>query len=586
MRGNDHQIVIRRERERAWRLLIIFACCVGWTAPASATSGSLDLTFSGDGRLVSDLGRGDSRGTAVVRQPNGRLIVVGSRADRYFGIGSVRDFAIARYNADGSPDTSFSGDGRQSTAVSAQDDHATAAALQSDGRLVVAGSAVGDDSDFAVARYRADGTIDGSFAHGGVRLTDVSELDDASGVAVAADGRIVVVGTVVSGSQSDIAVARYDASGALDTTFSDDGIQTTDLGGVDRAAGVVLGIDGTIVVAATAQGNLFSVVRYASDGSLDSTFSDDGIQTTNVHPPHGGWAGGIALASDNRVVVTGGTSLSEIAVVRYDTDGSLDATFSDDGIQITPNASGVGVAVADDDAVTVVARTMFQGALLARYNADSELDSTLGGDGTQIARGDGTPAGITLQPDRRIVTAGSSGSYAASHDLAVTRHTAAGTPDATFSGDGAQTTEFAGAGADEASAVAITPAGRIVTAGASDTEQAGDLVLAAYTPDGAADTSFSADGVATDDRISTPRGLAVAPDGRIVAGGHSDGDLAVMRFTAAGAPDATFGDGGLRHTDFGGFGERAAAVAVAADGTVIAAGAGTDSLSASTRMFC
>ena len=338
MRRND-QIANSLGRYRVRCLLVVvFACCAGWSAPAAAAPGTLDVTFSGDGRLVSDFGRGDSRGAAVLRQSDGRMVVVGSRADRYFGIGGVRDFALARYNADGSPDASFSGDGRQSTAVSAQDDHATAVALQSDGRLVVTGSAVGEDSDFAVARYLANGTLDSAFAGDGIRMTDISEFDEASGVAVAADGKIVVAGTVASGTQSDIAVARYDGGGALDMTFSGDGIQTTDLGGVDRAAGVVLGADGTIVVAATAQGNLFSVVRYASDGSLDETFSDDGIQTTNVHPPHGGWAQDIALASDSRVVVAGGTSLSEIAVVRYESDGSLDATFSDDGIQTTPNA--------------------------------------------------------------------------------------------------------------------------------------------------------------------------------------------------------------------------------------------------------
>ena len=575
MRGTD-RLAIRRER--VWRsLALVLAGCAACSAPASAAPGDLDPAFSGDGRLVSDLGRGDSRGAAVLRQPDGRLIVAGSRADRYFGIGSVRDFALARFNADGSPDATFSDDGRQSTAVSAQDDRATAAALQADGKLVVAGSAVGEDPDFAVARYLANGTLDGTFAGGGIRLTDVSELDEASGVAVAADGKIVVVGTVVSGAETDVAVARYDAGGSLDPTFSGDGIQTTDLGGADRAAGVVLGADGTIVVAGTAQGNLFAVVRYTSDGTPDASFSGDGVQTTNVHPPHGGWAGAVALASGGKVVVAGGTSLNEIAVVRYDSAGALDATFSDDGIQTTPDARGVGVAVAGDDTVTVVASTIFQGSVLARYDADGDPDSTLGGDGTQAASDDGTPAAIALEPGGRIVTAGSAGFYSASHDLTVMRHEADGTPDATFSGDGAQTTEFAGAGADEAGAVAIAPGGRIVTAGASDSDQAGDLVLAAFTPDGAPDTSFSADGVATDDRVSTPHGLAVAPDGRIVAGGHSDGDLAVMRFEAAGAPDPTFGDGGLRRTDFGGFGERATAAAVAADGTIVVAGSGTDS---------
>jgi uncharacterized delta-60 repeat protein len=294
---------VRGTERRMSRLLpgvlaLACACCAASTAVAVAAPGDLDPTFSGDGRLTSDLGRGDSRAAAIVRQPaDGRIVVVGRRADRYVGTGSLPDFALARLNSDGSLDESFSGDGRQTTDFSPAGDQATAVALQPDGRIVVAGSAGAPGAaDFAVARYNADGSLDTSFSADGRLTIDFGEESASSGVAVAGDGAIVVVGVAGVGRDADFALARLNADGSPDTAFDGDGMLRTDVAGADRATAVALRDDGAIVVAGTADAstgfttgtNLFAVTRYSSSGVLDGTFGGDGIQRTQVHGPTAG----------------------------------------------------------------------------------------------------------------------------------------------------------------------------------------------------------------------------------------------------------------------------------------------------------
>ena len=166
------------------------------------------------------------------------------------------NFALARYLPDGSLDTGFSGDGRQTTDFLGANESGNDVALQADGAIVVAGYAQGaSNNDFAVARYLSDGSLDTGFSGDGRQTTDFASGSDlANGVALQADGRIVVAGSAVeSGQSSNVAVARYQADGELDPTFSGDGRQTTDFAGsLDAGNGVAVQADGRIVVAGSA----------------------------------------------------------------------------------------------------------------------------------------------------------------------------------------------------------------------------------------------------------------------------------------------------------------------------------------------
>src|SRR4029079_2637604 len=206
--------------------------------------------------------------------------------------GTGNDFAVVRYNPDGSLDTTFDGDGKLTTDFGAafNNDVASAITVQPDGKILVAGSGSSfsaSNSDFAVARYNPDGSLDTSFAGVGKFTFGLGGFNDfASDVVLQPDGKILIAGTtfIDSGSHSDFAVVRLNSDGSFDTTFDGDGRLITNLGLFDQVASLALQPDGKILVAggtSTGAGFDFALVRYNSNGSLDTTFDGDGKLTTN-----------------------------------------------------------------------------------------------------------------------------------------------------------------------------------------------------------------------------------------------------------------------------------------------------------------
>ncbi len=188
-------------------VLLLLAAAVA--APAQAAAGDLDPTFSGDGKQISDFGAGASGAAAAVRQGDGKIVAVGA-ADG--------NFLVARYNLDGSLDPSFSGDGRVQTNFTGSED-ARDVALQGN-KIVVVGS--DGSGDFALARYNPDGSLDTNFSGDGKQRTNFGGGDAASRVVLQGDGKIVAVGVrrdPVAGGDV-FALARYKLNGALDTSFS------------------------------------------------------------------------------------------------------------------------------------------------------------------------------------------------------------------------------------------------------------------------------------------------------------------------------------------------------------------------------
>lgn len=234
----------------------VFACSVGLgsTASAQAAPGDLDLSFSGDGSQTTDFG-GDDRASGVALQPDGKIVAVGASA---VDGPSAEDFVLARYNTDGSLDMTFSGDGRQTTEFAGARGSARDVALQADGKIIVVGTSSDPDPDadgfvFAVARYNPDGSLDTTFSGDGRQTTELVDLfagGQAAAVAIQPDGKIVAVGHETGGGSSggDFAVVRYNTDGSLDASFSADGIQITDTSGEGFAGDVAVQPNGRIVV--------------------------------------------------------------------------------------------------------------------------------------------------------------------------------------------------------------------------------------------------------------------------------------------------------------------------------------------------
>ena len=293
--------------------------------------GTPDTSFGTGGLVMTDFGSTNQAAVSVVLQSNGKIVVAGYSTNP----GNDLDFAIVRYNADGTLDTTFGGgDGIVTTDFSTSSDYASSIALQSDGKIVVAGNAtISGHSDFAVARYNGNGTPDTSFSGDGKVTTNLSPTSsDASSLALQSDGKIVVAGGTSITGPYDFSLVRYNADGTPDTSFGTDGngIVITELSvGYDYAIAMTLQNDGKIV--ATGVSNISGVqnvalLRYNANGTLDTSFSGDGIVTTQIGNLDS-FASAIALQSDGKIVAAGAVSISnnydfEFAVVRYLASGS------------------------------------------------------------------------------------------------------------------------------------------------------------------------------------------------------------------------------------------------------------------------
>ena len=260
---------------------------------------------------------------------------------RWVGQPARGRFALARYNIDGTLDASFGGDGRVTTNFSASADFANGVAIQTDGKIVATGRAGGSGGRVAVARYNTDGTLDTSFSGDGKVATNFTAGDDrADHVAIQDDGSIVVAGTAGNFSRNArFALVRYSADGTLDATFGGDGKVTTNVTpGFDAAFALAIQPGDQKIVAAGEARRKVAVLRYNPDGSLDSTFSGDGKVTTNFTTGLD-YADDVALEPGGKVVTAGSADYfghSRFAVARYDSDGTLDTTFGGDG-RVTTN---------------------------------------------------------------------------------------------------------------------------------------------------------------------------------------------------------------------------------------------------------
>ena len=260
------------------------------TPLAIGAAGDLDRAFDADGKVVTDVG-GDDYPSDVVVQRDGKIVVVGVSI---LPTGSA--FVITRYTASGALDRTF-GDGGIVRPDFGGFGWGMAVAIQPNGKIVAAGQGTrpGGNFDFVLARYNADGSLDASFDGDGRVFTDFGYNDGAYGLAIQPDGKIIAVGNARSGSSRDaneFGVARYNPNGSLDGSFDGDGKVLTPFTPLtDSATDAVVQPDGKIVVGGYAnfsfeppRNTQLALARYNANGSLDAGFDGDGmVTTTPVH---------------------------------------------------------------------------------------------------------------------------------------------------------------------------------------------------------------------------------------------------------------------------------------------------------------
>lgn len=321
--------------------------------------GTLDNTFGSNGKVTTDFGNSEY-GMCVALQNDGKILVAGYSYNNPYS-----DIALARYMSNGSLDNSFGNSGKVLTDIGnsygSTIDYGNSLAIQNDGKIIVVGrSNIGANDDFAVVRYNQDGTLDNTFSSDGKVTTNFSNYNDAAySVALQGDGKILVTGfsyydhTGMGYPDSDFALARYNINGTLDNTFSiytSNGKITEDFEyGDDFSYSVSVQSDGKILVAGSASGNVisdpylhFALIRYNNDGTKDDTFNSYGQVTTEISN-YGCKAFSIGLQIDNKIVVAGASSNGsngDFAVARYNNNIIAESggiTKKNSEINIFPN---------------------------------------------------------------------------------------------------------------------------------------------------------------------------------------------------------------------------------------------------------
>jgi uncharacterized delta-60 repeat protein len=394
------------------------------TAAQAAAAGDLDPSFGSGGKVLTDFFANLDQAYAVAIQGDGKIVAIGLSAP---GANS----ALARYNIDGTLDTTF-GTGGKVTTDFGGDDAIYAVAIQSDHKIVVAGVA----TNFALARYNSDGTLDTTFGTGG-KVTTVfsSGPSEAHALAIYSTGKILVAGFVRNSNGGDFALARYNSGGTLDTSFgsSGNGKVTTDFfGGFDAAFALTVQADNKFVLAGeayTGSGYDFALARYNTNGTLDSGFGAGGKVTTDF----GGLndqATAVAIQWDGKIVAAG-IGPNVYALARYNSNGTLDATFGSGG-KATTDVGGLALAIQWDGKI-VTAGDAPGGFGLARYNSNGTLDATFGTGGkvaTPVGStyGSGGAYGVSIQGDGKIVAAGYSFNTNGNTDFTLIRYFGASCP--------------------------------------------------------------------------------------------------------------------------------------------------------------
>ena len=396
----------------------------------SAQDGSLDTTFNSTGPqpgvASTSVGSGNANNNAVAIQADGNIITAGTAND---------SFALARFTITGALDTSFGVDGIVITPIDTTTSFINALAIQPDTAIVAAGAIISleDVGSFALARYLSDGSLDASFGTGGIVTTSVGSSPSTAiyAVALQVDGKIVAIGT----DNSNFVLARYLVNGSLDASFGAGGIVTTPIG-ISTSSGAFGGaiqVDNAIVAVGT-DGTNFALVRYLPDGSLDTSFGTGGVVVTPIGTESFALAG--VIQADGKIVAAGETfsdDTESLALARYLPNGSLDASFGVGGIVTTAGPDNQALAAS---AVTIqsdgkiIAAGNFSGTssptqfALVRYLPDGSLDTSFGTGGivlTFVGDASAFIMGTALQQDGKIIAVGAAG-FGGFAEFAVARY--------------------------------------------------------------------------------------------------------------------------------------------------------------------
>jgi uncharacterized delta-60 repeat protein len=381
----------------------------------------------------------------------------------------------------------------------------------------------------------------------GIVTTDIEASSNVSSIAIDSNGKILAVGTSIQNKVNKFALARYSSTGTLDTSFGTSGIVLTSIGTGAKAQCCKLTSDSKILVGGlTIENGLskFAIVKYNSDGSLDTSFGTGGKVITLIGD--GCAINSIGLTSDNKIIAAGFAGIdgkTYFATAKYNADGSIDSSFGNSGsttVDVDYHNYGFAVAIDSNNKIVVVGYSSdgtIQFSTLLRLNIDGSLDSTFGSGGsvkTQINSYSKLNA-VAIQSDGKIVVVGDTNLNSLSQ-IAVARYNIDGSLDTNFGVDQTGIIKITIDSYDKAESVLIQPDGKILVTGSSKDDLNMEVVLLRLNSDGSFDTTFGTQGkiVTSVNYGMCFNSLALQTDGKIITGGTSCLDAIENQFFTLG----------------------------------------------------
>ncbi|MFI5170825.1 MAG: hypothetical protein ACHQFW_00455 [Chitinophagales bacterium] len=357
------------------------------------TDGTLDNTFNGTGSNVHNIGT-DLLDViySIGLQDDGKIVAAG----RSFNLDKPV-FSAARYNADGTLDNTFSGDGKLTFDISlgSYGCEANEVVIQPDGKILIGGGAFyGTDLAFGSARFLSDGTPDNSYGGDGIVVTsifDYAATEFGTGLLLLPDGKIIISGATFNTDLSDVDIAmiKYNADGTPDMTFGDDGIAKCNIA-ADYMACSALQEDGKIILAGFVEGfdgssdQDCAIARFNSDGTPDYSFDGFGWRVIDLSPDYYDIINDVAVQEDGKILITGYRTVDfdyDLFVLRLNADGSNDSDFGDDGMLIvneSPTDIGLCLAIQTDGKIIAAGNTENDentDMLMVRFTNEEEQQS-------------------------------------------------------------------------------------------------------------------------------------------------------------------------------------------------------------------
>jgi len=548
----------------------------------SAQNGAPDPSFGNNGFISTKSSANYHSFPQIVKEgilhPDGKISLV-------IGDGSKTRISKRLYN--GLPDLGFGING-SSVVVSLV---LSSAALQPDGKIVVAGTTNGT-SDFMLARYNTNGTLDQSFGNAGVVISDIgSAVDYLNAVVITTDGKIIAGGSSRVNGIDQFTLVYFTPSGIRDNSVGNNGVITTDFDGqYSGIAALTVQPDGKIVAAGTVgspSGSDFGLARYNADGTPDLSFHSNGRTSSDFAPLDR--VTSVILDNKGKIYV-GGISLEpnyqrRFRIAKYNADGLPDLTYN----------KGTGTVLGSfgnsDDILTHI-RLMNDGSVIAagqsdlngvsrdvallHINADGTTDPNFGNNGLVLAdykNLDDESDFLLIQPDGKILAGGMSVNFSNFNDswFSCFRFNADGTSDKGFGNAGIMV-DFFGVSNYTYSAMFLQPDGKLTAVSESSQDTVLKWYLSRFNANGTPDNSFSPNGRK---ELTYEYGTSFfQPDGKMLRLSYSQtnsGDFMLIRYNTDGTPDKGFGTGGKVISDFGGT-ESTGALAFQADGKIIVGG--------------